>query len=90
MCALAVVRAGEIEHFDFRFGRFARLRVGTAYLEGNVYVGPVIQEQSGGVSSGAGEAGARRQKRPSAGRDRGFLCCESRGVLTQRQRRVLC
>ena len=60
MCALAVVRTGEIEHFDFRLGRFARLRVGTAYLEGDVHVGPVIQEQAGGVSSGAGEAGGRR------------------------------
>jgi len=53
MCALAVVRTGEIEHFDFRFSRFARLRVGTAYLEGNMHVSPVIREQTGGVSSSA-------------------------------------
>ena len=44
MCTLAVVRTGKIEHFDFRFGRFARFRVGTAYLESDVHVGPVIRE----------------------------------------------
>ena len=60
MCALAVMGTSEIEHFDFRLGGFARLRVGTAYLEGNVHVGSVIQEQAGGVSPGAGEAEARR------------------------------
>jgi len=53
MCALAVVGTGEIEHFDFRFSRFVGLQVGTAYLEGDVYVGTVIREQAGGVSSGA-------------------------------------
>ena len=59
MCALAVVGTSEIEHFDFRLGRFARLRVGAAYLEGDVYVGPVIRGQAKGS--------VRRLRRPMTG-----------------------